>query len=69
MGKDVRIKGRRVNREWSVDEAVKSMAGKTDAYLFKKDDSANTCVHIASMMGGAAARAILKEWSTYAEDN
>ena len=33
MGKDVRIKGRRVNREWAAEEVVKLMKGKTDAYL------------------------------------
>eukprot|EP00729_Bicosta_minor_P000628 gene628-619_t len=62
MGKDLRIKGRRADREWTIDEVFKLMKGKSDAYLLKKDDSENTCVHITCMEGGAAARAILKEW-------
>lgn len=44
----------------------KLMKGKSDAYLLKKDDSENTCVHITCMEGGAAARAILKEWYVFA---
>ena len=65
-GKDLRIKGRRADREWTIDEVFKLMKGKSDAYLLKKDDSENTCVHITCMEGGAAARAILKEWYVFA---